>query len=153
MAMNSPVVDEINRLADEIKQINTEKSAIENKETMEESDYPRLADLKTKLLQKNQQFDELSKKRDMLELNEYHLAKVIEVWTGIPATNISENSFQKMKRLETKSRRHCRSGGSHKVREGISAAEPNSYKKKPVPYIAGTTAWEKRVVKVAQGIV
>ncbi len=153
MAMNSPVVDEINRLADEIKQINTEKSAIENKETMEESDYPRLADLKTKLLQKNQQFDELSKKRDMLELNEYHLAKVIEVWTGIPATNISENSFQKIERLESEIKKRIvgQDEAVNKVAKAIKRSRAGiSYKKKPVSFIfAGTTGVGKtELVKV-----
>lgn len=153
MAMNSPVVDELNRLADEIKQINAEKSAIESKETMEESDYPRLADLKTKLLQKNQQFDELSKQRDTLELNEYHLAKVIEVWTGIPATNISENSFQKIERLESEIKKRIvgQDEAVNKVAKAIKRSRAGiSYKKKPVSFIfAGSTGVGKtELVKV-----
>lgn len=153
MAINSPLVDQINRLADEIKQLEAEKSAIESKETMEESDYPRLADIKTRLLQKNQQFDELSKQRDTLELNEYHLAKVIEVWTGIPATNITENSFQKIERLENEIKKRIvgQDEAVSKVAKAIKRSRAGiSYKKKPISFIfAGTTGVGKtELVKV-----
>ncbi|HOJ48707.1 MAG TPA: ATP-dependent Clp protease ATP-binding subunit [Bacillota bacterium] len=153
MAINSPIVDQINRLADEIKQLEAEKAAIENKETMEESDYPRLADIKTRLLQKNQQFDALSKQRDTLELTEYHLAKVIEVWTGIPATNITENSFQKIERLESEIKKRIvgQDEAVSKVAKAIKRSRAGiSYKKKPISFIfAGTTGVGKtELVKV-----
>jgi len=153
MAINSPIVDQINRLADEIKQLEAEKATIENKETMEESDYPRLADIKTRLLQKNQQFDALSKQRDTLELTEYHLAKVIEVWTGIPATNITENSFQKIERLESEIKKRIvgQDEAVSKVAKAIKRSRAGiSYKKKPISFIfAGTTGVGKtELVKV-----
>lgn len=153
MAMHSPVIDDINRLADEIKALEQEKADIEGKEAMEESDYPRLADIKTKLLQKNQNFDELSVERDKLELNEYHLAKVIEVWTGIPATNISENEFKKIERLEDEIKKRIigQDEAVNKVAKAIKRSRAGiSYKKKPVSFIfAGSTGVGKtELVKV-----
>ncbi|HBR30845.1 MAG TPA: chaperone ClpB, partial [Clostridiales bacterium] len=153
MAMHSPVVDNINRTADEIKTLNTEKEAIESKETMEENDYSRLADIKTKLLQKNQLFDSLSAERDNLYLDEFSLAKVVEVWTGIPATNINENEFQKIERLENEIKKRI-VGQDEAVSKVAKAIKRNragiSYKKKPVSFIfAGSTGVGKtELVKV-----
>ncbi|OGO88860.1 MAG: chaperone ClpB [Clostridiales bacterium GWF2_36_10] len=153
MAMHSPIVDELGRAADEIKALEAEKTAIESKETMEENDYPRLADIKTRLLQKNQRFDILSKERDKLELNEFHLAKVIEVWTGIPATNINENEFQKIERLEEEIKKRIigQDNAVIKVAKAIKRSRAGiSYKKKPVSFIfAGSTGVGKtELVKV-----
>lgn len=153
MAMHSPVIDEINRAADEIKALESEKVSIESKETMDENDYPQLADIKTKLLQKNQRFDVLSVQRDNLELNEFHLAKVIEVWTGIPATNISENEFQKIERLEDEIKKRIigQDTAVTKVAKAIKRSRAGiSYKKKPVSFIfAGSTGVGKtELVKV-----
>ena len=57
---------------------------------MGEEDYARLAELKTTRLQKDQRFDQLSSERDRLTLTVEDLASVIEVWTGIPASSISD---------------------------------------------------------------
>jgi len=153
MAMHSPLIDEINCISDEIKALETEKNEIESKETMEEADYPRLADAKTRLMQKNQKFDSLSTERDKLELNDFHLAKVIEVWTGIPATNVSENEFQKIERLEEEIKKRI-IGQNEAVNKVAKAIKRNragiSYKRKPVSFIfAGPTGVGKtELVKV-----
>ncbi|PKM62810.1 MAG: chaperone ClpB [Firmicutes bacterium HGW-Firmicutes-21] len=153
MAMHSPVINELNRTIDELSALEGEKADIEGKEVMEDKDYQRIADIKTKLLQKNKRFDELSAERDRLELNEFHLAKVIEVWTGIPATNVSENEFQKIERLEDEIKKRIigQDEAVAKVAKAIKRSRAGiSYKKKPVSFIfAGSTGVGKtELVKV-----
>ncbi len=153
MAMHSTVINEIASLSDEIKKLREELSAVEAKETPEEEDYRKIADLKTALLQKEAQFDELSKERDNLKLTDGDIARVIEVWTGIPATNISENEFVKIERIEDEIKK--RIIGQNEAVSAVAKAIRRSragisYKKKPVSFIfAGSTGVGKtELVKV-----
>ncbi len=153
MAMHSTVINEIALLSDEIKKLREELSAVEAKETPEEEDYRKIADLKTALLQKEAQFDELSKERDNLKLTDGDIARVIEVWTGIPATNISENEFVKIERIEDEIKK--RIIGQNEAISAVAKAIRRSragisYKKKPVSFIfAGSTGVGKtELVKV-----
>ncbi len=153
MAMHSELINDINRLTDEIKALEERKTELENVAQPSEEDYQAIADLKTKLLQKNEKFDELSLQRDTLQLTEEHLAKVIEVWTGIPASNITENEFSKIDNLEVaiKKRIIGQDEAISKVAKAIKRSRAGiSYKRKPVSFIfAGTTGVGKtELVKV-----
>ncbi len=156
MAMHSPIVNEIAKLSDEIKKLRTELSAVEAKEAFEEADYRRIADLKTALMQKEAGFEELSAERDKLELTDAEIARVIEVWTGVPATNVSENEFVKIQRLEEeiKNRIIGQDEAVASVAKAIRRSRAGiSYKKKPVSFIfAGSTGVGKtELVKVLAG--
>ncbi len=153
MAMHSTVINEIASLSDEIKKLREELSAVEAKETPEEEDYRKIADLKTALLQKEARFDELSKERDNLKLTDGDIARVIEVWTGIPATNISENEFVKIERIEDEIKKRIigQDDAVTSVAKAIRRSRAGiSYKKKPVSFIfAGSTGVGKtELVKV-----
>ena len=153
MAMHSTVINEIASLSDEIKKLREELSAVEAKETPEEEDYRKIADLKTALLQKEARFDELSKERDNLKLTDGDIARVIEVWTGIPATNISENEFVKIERIEDEIKKRIigQDDAVTAVAKAIRRSRAGiSYKKKPVSFIfAGSTGVGKtELVKV-----
>ena len=143
VSMHSPVINELNALADEIKVLEKQQSDLEAKEMMGEQDYARLAELKTTRLQKDQRFDELSAERDKLELTVEDLAKVIEVWTGIPASSIGENDFKKLESLPATLRSHIvgQDEAIDKVARAIRRSRAGiSYKKKPVSFIfAGST--------------
>ncbi len=143
VSMHSPVINELNALADEIKALEKKQSDLEAKEMMGEEDYARLAELKTEKLQKDQRFDQLSSERDLLALTVEDLAKVIEVWTGIPASSIGENDFKKLESLGETLRSHI--VGQDEAIDTVSRAIRRSragisYKKKPVSFIfAGST--------------
>lgn len=71
------------------------------------------------------------------------LAKVIEIWTGVPASNIMENDYSKLNRLESSIKAHL-IGQDHAVDAVVKAIKRNragvSYKRKPVSFIfAGPT--------------
>ncbi len=152
-AIQSPVANEILKVGDELKRARNELAATESKETLEEEDYRRIAELKTEVLQKESRFDELSRERDKLLLTDADIAKVIEIWTGVPATNISENEFLKIERLESevKTRIIGQDQAVSSVAKAIKRSRAGiSYKKKPVSFIfAGSTGVGKtELVKV-----
>ncbi len=153
MAMHSPIINDIALISDELKGLRDELSTLEAKTEPEEKDYARIADLKTAILQKEEKFNALSLERDKLELNDEEIARVIEVWTGVPATNISENEFVKIRRLEeaVKERIIGQDQAVATVARAIKRSRAGiSYKKKPVSFIfAGSTGVGKtELVKV-----
>ena len=153
MAMHSPLINELNSLSRELTALNERKSAIESQENKTEEDYRQLAEVTTKIAQKSGRFDGLSAERDSLWLDEASVAKVIENWTGIPATSISENEYQKMQSLESalKKRIIGQDEAIGKIARAIRRSRAGiSYKKKPVSFIfAGSTGVGKtELVKV-----
>ncbi|MEG2003336.1 MAG: ATP-dependent Clp protease ATP-binding subunit, partial [Clostridia bacterium] len=105
IAMHSSVVNEIESVVAEIKALNAAMEAAEGKESKNEDDYKTIADYKMRLAKCTARFDVLSSERDKLYLTPEALAQVIEVWTGIPATNITENEYSKIDRLEDEIKR------------------------------------------------
>ena len=153
MAMHSPLITEISEISDEIKKVRNELSPLESKDQPEEEDFRRIAELKSILLQKEARFNELSAERDKLCLSDEEIARVIEVWTGIPATNVSENEFVKIERLEAEVKKRIigQDSAVTAVAKAIKRSRAGiSYKKKPVSFIfAGSTGVGKtELVKV-----
>ncbi len=153
LSMNSDVVNRINALADEIKRLNEKQTTLEAKAEKTDEDFAAIAQNRTELLQKNQLFDQLSAQRDALTITEQDLAKVIEIWTGIPASSISENEFEKIQNLvpAIKDRIVGQDEAVEKVAKAVRRSRAGiSYKKKPVSFIfAGPTGIGKtELVKV-----
>ena len=142
-AIESDVINSIDRLANELKLLTEERESLESQGDADDSTYARIAELKVSELRKREEFDSLSKKRDEIQLNLDDIAGVIESWTGIPASSISENEFEKITALRDKLSSYiigqekavdavCRAIKRH--RAGISV------KKKPASFIfAGPT--------------
>lgn len=142
-AIESDVINSIDRLAKDLEALRLEKEELEAKTDPDDATYARLAEIKVSEIRKKEEFDALSRERDSIALNLEDLAKVIETWTGIPASSISQNEFEKIAALgESLSSKIigqnravdsvCRAIKRH--RAGISA------KKKPASFIfAGPT--------------
>lgn len=77
---------------------------VEEKEIEEdkEPDFERLAEVKSELAQLEPKADELYKEVEKIEVTMDDVAKVIELWTGIPAVKIAETEFDKLANLETR---------------------------------------------------
>ncbi|MGM9658703.1 MAG: AAA family ATPase [Eubacteriales bacterium] len=153
MAMHSPVINELNTVTAQIAALTEQQEAIEAKETKEDTDFAEIARIRTELIQKNDLFDKLSAERDSLYLTEQDLAKVIEIWTGIPASNISENEFGRIQSMESEIKKRIvgQDEAVTKVSKAIRRSRAGiSYKKKPVSFIfAGSTGVGKtELVKV-----
>ena len=143
VSMHSPVINEICSIQDEIAALEKELQNMEAKENKSDADYARIAQVKTTALQKRQRLEELQKEREKLQLTEQDLARVIEVWTGIPASNIGENDYQKMTRLPEVLRSHIvgQDEAIDKIARAIRRSRAGiTYKAKPVSFIfAGPT--------------
>lgn len=66
----------------------------------EEIDYQALAEVKGKLIHTREKETELKEKAENVEVTEDDIARVIELWTGIPASKIKETEFVKIAKLE-----------------------------------------------------
>ncbi|NLN55728.1 MAG: ATP-dependent Clp protease ATP-binding subunit [Clostridiales bacterium] len=153
LAMNSPVINELESVSAELKGLNAAMEAIESKEVKTEEDYKTIADYKTRLIKCNERFDQLSASRDKLYLSTDDIAKVIEVWTGIPASNITENEFAKIDRMESEIKKRIigQDTAVSRLARAIKRSRAGiSYKRKPVSFIfAGSTGVGKtELVKV-----
>lgn len=65
-----------------------------------EVDYEGLAKLKGDMIRSHDRLAELQKKVDQVQVTEADLAKVIALWTGIPASKIQETEYSKLAILE-----------------------------------------------------
>ena len=66
----------------------------------DEIDYKALAEVKGKLIHSHEDEAALKEKAEKVEVTEGDIAKVVELWTGIPASKIAENEFLKIAKLE-----------------------------------------------------
>ncbi len=84
--------------------INKEIEAMEGVERslteQPEPDYQALAEIKSKLIHAHSEADQLRKEAENVQVTEEDITKVIELWTGIPASKVAENEFLKIARLE-----------------------------------------------------
>lgn len=91
----------------EIAEYDKLKKEIEVMEGMEKSiteqadiDYQALAELKGKLIHAREDAEKLREAAENVQVTEDDIAKVVELWTGIPATKIKETEFLKIAHLD-----------------------------------------------------
>ncbi len=70
-------------------------------ENADETDYEELATVKADLLKTQQEITELEKLAENNHVTEDDLARVIQLWTGIPAQKIVESDIRRLANLET----------------------------------------------------
>lgn len=66
----------------------------------EEADYKELAEIRCKLAKHKDEIDSIKDRAINADVIEADVAHVIELWTGIPASKIRENEFEKLESLE-----------------------------------------------------
>lgn len=66
----------------------------------ESPDFERIATVKTELAAREKESNELKEKAEESKVTEDDLAKVIELWTGIPAAKIKQSDIKRLKGLE-----------------------------------------------------
>ncbi len=148
LAINTPVLSDIAQKTDALKEAKAQREAIENSELPKEEDelnkrYEMLVRLKGEEIKLSSELDALKESADGVRLCIEDLARVIEIWTGIPAGNITENEFARIGSL--KERLSARIIGQNEaISAVVRAIKRNrsgvSFKKKPVSFIfAGPT--------------
>lgn len=147
LAINSPVIGDIDYRRDVLEKSVKEREALENTESKDENEqnkkYERIAMLKSEEYKLNNEINELEKERSKITLTALDLADVIEIWTGIPSGTITEEEFEKVDKLGERLRKHII--GQDKAIDSVCRAIKRnragvSYKRKPVSFIfAGPT--------------
>lgn len=147
LSLNSAVLNESYEIKEQMLSEKEKREALEaeeaNDEQSEKARYEELAKIKAKELQLSARLAEIEPDCGKVTMTGEELAKVIEVWTGIPASSISENEFERIDGLEARLKK--RIIGQDKAVEAVTRAIKRnragvSYKRKPVSFIfAGPT--------------
>ena len=82
------------------KKVSDLENEIKTIEDGDEPDFEALAEKKSLLIREKNELDELDKKIENISVEDSDLAKVIELWTGIPANKIEETEFKKLAVLD-----------------------------------------------------
>ena len=147
LSLNSAVLNESYEIREQLLKNKDRQEQIEAKQAdapeEDKSLYEELANLKAADLRLSARLSEIEPACGQVIMSEEELAKVIEVWTGIPAANISENEYKKLDGLSARLKTHI-VGQDAAVEAVARAVKRNragvSYKRKPVSFIfAGPT--------------
>ncbi|MBR0312481.1 MAG: ATP-dependent Clp protease ATP-binding subunit, partial [Oscillospiraceae bacterium] len=119
----------------ELDDLQKERDLLES--DTENTDFERLAQIRSREIQLNAEFDGLTRDGDPA-LSMDNLARVIELWTKIPASRIREDEFKRLSELDARLREHV--VGQDEAIEAVSAAIRRnrvgiSPKHKPVSFI------------------
>lgn len=91
---------EIAAYANIIKEIEVMEGMEQTMSEETEPDYQALAELKGKIIHTRDEAEKLREKAEGVQVTEDDITKVVELWTGIPASKIAETEFLKIARLE-----------------------------------------------------
>ena len=127
----------INRRQEIVRELDDYTKERELLEAAEEPNFERLAELKSRELQLQSELDELTA-HGTPELTMENLARVIELWTKIPASKIREEEFKRLSELDQRLKRKII--GQDEAITAVSAAIRRnrvgiSPKHKPVSFI------------------
>ncbi len=126
---------QIAELQEKLSSVTAEKQAVQT--AANDKAYQRLAELKSRQAQLTAERDAIAAKGDP-PLTAAHLARVIELWTKIPASSIQEQEFERLAKLDERLKAHivgqdeavnAVANAIRRGRVGISA------KHKPVSFI------------------
>lgn len=129
---------EYDKLAADREEKQRALSDVINPEEGAEIDYQRMAELKSEIARLEERMDALHDAAFNSPVTEDHLAKVIELWSGIPASKVKESELQKVADLETGLKRRI-IGQDEAVSAVVAAVRRSrirlSAKKRPASFI------------------
>lgn len=96
-ALRNKNMERHDKLEDERQKLLIRKDALTN---ADEVNYEQLAEVNTSLARIDSDLKEIDPKTLVSKVTEEDIAKVIELWTGIPASRIKENELSKLADLE-----------------------------------------------------
>ena len=147
LSLSSSVLNEAQQLREDLLALKDKREEAEAATAANDSEseklYEEIIKIKAQEMQLAERLREIEPSCENVVLTDEDIAGVIEVWTGIPASNISQNEFERIDTL--KSRLLERIVGQDAAVEAVSKAIKRnragiSYKRKPVSFIfAGPT--------------
>ncbi len=157
ISVHSPEINERHELVNRRTFLEKHRTELEAKtasgEDVPNDIYEKLADTKAELMRIEDRIGELNAACELIKMKESDLADVIEIWTGVPASNITESEFTRLAELEERLSRRIigQSEAVNAVAKAVKRSRAGvSYKRKPVSFIfAGPTGVGKtELVKV-----
>ena len=147
LSLSSAALNETLEIREELLSLRDKREALEAEspadEKAAEKCYREIAQIKSQEIKLSERLKEVELECEQLELTEAEIAEVIEVWTGVPATDISENEFEQIDKLaqRLKGRIVGQDQAVNAVAKAIKRSRAGiSYKRKPVSFIfAGPT--------------
>ena len=129
---------EYDKAAAEREQKQRQLSDVINPKEGEEIDYQRMAELKSEIARLEERMDSLHEAAFNSPVTEEHLGKVIELWSGVPASKVKESELQKVADLEIRLKK--RIIGQDEAVDAVAAAVRRirirlSAKKRPASFI------------------
>ncbi len=148
LSLSSAELNESYRLRDELIGLKKEREALENAspsadDKTEQKRYEDIAKIKANEMKLSDRLHEIEPACKNVTMTGEDLAEVIEIWTGVPASTVSENEFAKIDKLEDRLKAHII--GQDEAVSAVTRAIKRSragimYKRKPVSFIfAGPT--------------
>ncbi|MBQ7315422.1 MAG: ATP-dependent Clp protease ATP-binding subunit [Clostridia bacterium] len=157
LSLSSPCINEHRKNQKELVNIKQKREELEGKteagQSQTEETYKAIADLKVEELRLEERQEVLAREIETLRVSVDDLAHVIEIWTGIPATQMKENELSELNGLYEKISA-CIIGQDEAVQAVVRAVRRKragvSYRRSPVSMIfAGPTGVGKtELVKV-----
>ncbi len=103
VALSSPELNEYRHIEKKLRALDAAISAVESKlekaEEQTESNYKAIADLKVEKINLEKRYGELGEIVKRLYVTNEDIAKVIEIWTGVPAADISAGDIGELSGL------------------------------------------------------
>ncbi len=147
LSLSSAELNESLEIHDKLLNLKSEREACEATATTDDKEmqkkYENIARIRSEEMRLSERLDEITGECEKVILTEEHLANVIELWTGIPATSITENEFARIDSLSERLKKKL--VGQDVAVDAVSRAIKRnragiSYKRKPVSFIfAGPT--------------
>ncbi|MBR2446043.1 MAG: ATP-dependent Clp protease ATP-binding subunit [Clostridia bacterium] len=147
LSLSSAPLNESHEIRDRLLTLKQEREELEgapaDQEKNEQLRYEKIAKIKATEMQLAEKLATLEEDCKKVVLTPDQLAEVIEVWTGIPATTIKRNEYERIDSLKARLLEKI-IGQDHAVEAVARAIKRNragiSYKRKPVSFIfAGPT--------------
>ena len=147
LSLTSAALNESQQIREDLLALREERESLESNPPTEEKQaqkcYETIAEIKAKEIKLSERLRELEPSCEQVVLEEADIASVIEIWTGVPATDITENEFEQIDKLEFRLKERI-IGQDVAVEAVARAIKRNragiSYKRKPVSFIfAGPT--------------
>ncbi len=147
LSLSSSELNESFEIRDRLLNLKSEREELEARITSDDKEsqkkYEEIAKVQSEEMRLAARLSDIQGACDDITLTEEKLADVIELWTGIPATNITANEYERIDSLSERLKK--RLVGQDKAVDAVSRAIKRnragiSYKRKPVSFIfAGPT--------------
>ena len=147
LSLSSAPINESYSIRDRLLALKQKREELEGEiagnDSVEQARYEEITKIRAEELRLSARLSELEPLAQKVTLTEEEIANVIELWTGVPATNITENEFERIDKLESRLKERI-IGQDVAVEAVAKAIKRNragiSYKRKPVSFIfAGPT--------------